>query len=312
MNQINVAYILDKKFYYPTIVSLQSLCIHANENAHYDVYLICVDLSDNETDYFDRLSKPNVAIHIINVSSSDVNETIKDKQLKAVAHVSTAAIYKFSLPNMVDCDKLLYIDGDTIIKTDLLDIFNIELSSHYVAASLDPQSKNARPSNSKWVRNGPYFNTGVLLMNTKLMRTNNLPDKLLDYRINGINDYMDQDAFNAVINYDFVIMPTYYNFSTVLFKSRDLLDFESTCNLPHEQLLSDHVKKASILHFTGPWKPWNYYNVHGSFIWYKIYRSLHLPTLRRKSLRKVDSKYLLLNYRSEKRLWNTMRSKNAG
>ena len=43
-----------------------------------------------------------------------------------------------------------------------------------------------------------YFNSGVMLVNLTAWRRDGISDKLLNYRLHGKNDFMDQDALNVV------------------------------------------------------------------------------------------------------------------
>ena len=50
-----------------------------------------------------------------------------------------------------------------------------------------------------------------MLLNLKLMRENRLTEKLYDYRRNGRNDFMDQDALNAIMSGNAKFLPFRYN-----------------------------------------------------------------------------------------------------
>lgn len=103
--------------------------------------------------------------------------------------------------------KLIYFDVDMIVRKDVSDLWNFDLENYTVAAVTDvcetvgcewggiPNYKQLGiPSGAK------YFNSGLLLINPKLWRENNIPQKVF----NAINDnskyvnFPDQYGLNVV------------------------------------------------------------------------------------------------------------------
>ena len=50
-----------------------------------------------------------------------------------------------------------------------------------------------------------------MLLNLKRMREQNLFNRLVEYRTNGLNYYMDQDTFNVVFNDEVIYLGYEYN-----------------------------------------------------------------------------------------------------
>ncbi|MCK7489743.1 MAG: hypothetical protein MZU79_05535 [Anaerotruncus sp.] len=90
-------------------------------------------------------------------------------------YVTSAAYLKFDLPDLIpNQDKVLYLDGDIIIQKDLSDLFEINIKDYYAGAVKDI----GLIDNDLNIKN--YFNSGVMLLNLKLMRENNASTALLN------------------------------------------------------------------------------------------------------------------------------------
>lgn len=101
-------------------------------------------------------------------------------------------------------EKMLYLDSDTLICDDLGELFDTDISQYTMAAVQDmaprddPTNKNGKYVQEfaqKYLKNGPYFNSGVLLINSKKLTENEmlLKNTKVDLK------YPDQDLLNAAL-----------------------------------------------------------------------------------------------------------------
>lgn len=94
------------------------------------------------------------------------------------------------------------MDGDILVKGDLTSLYSVDLKDSLVAAVADMKPiVYYRPTQNEklGIDSDYYFNTGVMLLNLQKMREEKTTDALLEYRSNGINYFMDQDAFNYIL-----------------------------------------------------------------------------------------------------------------
>jgi lipopolysaccharide biosynthesis glycosyltransferase len=104
--------------------------------------------------------------------------------------------------------KLLYLDCDTLITSDLRPLFETSIDRHALAAV--PVAKTAdyvaelnrhfgRPPQT------PYFNSGVMLIDLEEWHRRGLTGQTLDWAVSNHNliRYVDQDALNAAVHGDF-------------------------------------------------------------------------------------------------------------
>jgi len=178
-------------------------------------------------------------------------------------HVSFAALFKFYLPSIFrELDKILYLDGDMLVLQDLRSVYETDISRYNAAVVKDmaPIVKY-KPSILKQlqINHEAYFNSGMMLLNLAQMRQDNATQKLVDYRVNGVNHFMDQDAFNVILGGNVLYLPIWNNYMYTLditFTRRQLEEYY------HETLpinVEARHAKAKILHMTSKNKPWKQY-----------------------------------------------------
>ena len=100
---------------------------------------------------------------------------MKDKYSSASvrSYLATPTYYRLSLPSLLpQYNKVLYLDGDTIIRKDLWSMYNIDVSDYYIGAVIDQfiigWSNRGRQDYAKELgikEAEQYVNAGVLLMN---------------------------------------------------------------------------------------------------------------------------------------------------
>lgn len=195
--KINVVMICDDKYVMPTSVAITSLIENKKDNSVIDIYIMCDNLNDKNMDILKKLSTDKVKVIIRNVDSSTYHGLEKE-----YSNVTCSSLFKFNIATeLTELDKALYIDGDVIVLSDLEALYNHSLNEKYAVVIKDGPKPKKIPGGKKheFYRNDNYFNSGVMLLNLKKMREDNIPQKLIDYRLNEYNYFMDQDAFNCIL-----------------------------------------------------------------------------------------------------------------
>ena len=83
-----------------------------------------------------------------------------------------------------------------IIGGDLTPLYEIDISDCYAGVIKDMLGMAVK--HHERLGQSSYFNSGVMLLNLKAMRSRNLTSVLKEYRLSHVSQFMDQDAFNAV------------------------------------------------------------------------------------------------------------------
>lgn len=126
-----------------------------------------------------------------------------------------SSFYRFYMQDMIDADKLVYLDADIIVNRDLYDLYSIDISDKMIAAVPDCQSywNEKGQVRGKYAKKIAYlkpskelfFNGGVMLLNLGEIRRFNkerniFMDTLLDAVHAGLNiDYPVQDTLNSIM-----------------------------------------------------------------------------------------------------------------
>jgi len=263
---IDIVFITDNNFAMPTGVAIYSLYINRSSGLSYNINVFCNNVEKLYRDKLLELSKPDFKIKVIDICESELHR----KFIKKDFPVSISATFKFFLPELLpDLDKVMYIDGDVIIQSDLSEFYSNDISEVYAGVIKDYHALTFK--GDVWKRLGvkfeAYFNSGVMLLNLKRLRESEITKRLVDYRLNGINYYMDQDALNVVFGGLVRFLPFGYNLTLTNWRNKSSLELSEYYGLKVENDKYDYLRNADIVHFASSDKPWVYYNIHYSDVW---------------------------------------------
>lgn len=273
LSDINIAYISDDNFLMPTYVSVSTLFEKRDQDAHYNIYIICPDISDGQFEIFNSMQSDGFSVKII-----DVKDTYENfKITKDGFHVSPAAILKFSLPDLLpQLEKILYIDGDTIINDNLFNLHSVDVGDYYAAVVEDIKPTKIYKPNLLHKLGIPhhkgYFNSGMLLLNLKKMRSDNITTQLFRYREKGVNFFMDQDAFNVVFQDQVKYLSCKNNLLITLEEDFSIEQIkDSYAGISHLSTFEGLVDSAAVVHFASKNKPWKTKSSKHGDKWHRQY-----------------------------------------
>ena len=300
-NKISICFICDENYVKPTLVAINSMKLNKNEKSIYEIYVLGESLREENKNILKKQADKNFFIRILDISNNTFNN-LKEQNI----HVSKAALSKFFIPNIFkDLDKILYLDSDIIVKKDLSNIFSIDITKYYAAVVKDYKAMDYNPPQTVklGLKHKAYFNSGVMLLNLSKMRKENITEKLVEYRKNGINYFMDQDAFNAVFNEDVLYISFLNNVILSVLGYFEIEKINKYYELKEYSSYKDIYNEATIIHLASPYKPWIYDNVPFSDEWNRIYTNLGEEKLQLKHLdvlNKEKSFAMLDIYRNRK------------
>ena len=180
--------------------------------------------------------------------------------LKIGRYLSRATYGKFAIPDIIDDDKVLYLDSDILVRADVSRLWEIDVSGYYTGAVVDSPSDYGPDWHYEHNRklgvppDEPYFNAGVMLLNLKKIRRDQLARKAIDFKLqNPDTGYVDQDAFNAVMWGRWLTLHPSWNVQTNMFA---MYNDENRRDTLSQEIL-DSVESPSIVHFTCAIKPWH-------------------------------------------------------
>ncbi|MBM7653825.1 glycosyltransferase [Neobacillus cucumis] len=164
------------------------------------------------------------------------------REFPTLEYLTHETYYRISIPDLFDkINEVLYLDSDIIVKKDITELWNTDISQYYLGAVEDHWVKDSRNNDLFMPKDSKYFNAGVLLINLKKWREDNIKNKIIQF-INNYSDnimYCDQDALNAVLHDQWLSLDPQWNFQT-------------------DHIYDPNVKiNPAIIHYTGGNKPWN-------------------------------------------------------
>lgn len=175
-------------------------------------------------------------------------------------HISSATYIRLLIPtlfpHLTDC---LYLDADTLVRAALRELEK-EISREFPAAGVrDPETPKLGSATGIrfWKEDGldphaDYVNAGVLWMNLKLWRAENLAQKCLAWIKKNPEAWGDNDAINANLSGRIQLLPLRYNATVHMMRpSSRVYGMEDT-----EEVDNARTNPA-IVHFTGAIKPWH-------------------------------------------------------
>ena len=98
-------------------------------------------------------------------------------------------LLKVCYPSLLDIDKVIHLDADTIICSSLEPLWNIDLTGKWFAACPEIQ-QFYRPFGER------YYNMGIAVINLDQMRKDKIEPVMVRYLNDIKQPYADQDAWN--------------------------------------------------------------------------------------------------------------------
>lgn len=260
---IPVVFISDENFIMQTHIAMKSLIMNKNPDTEYDIFVVMAECSEAKKKELSVLASDQIHVNFVEASLEEFRD------IKQLAHIPIACLLKFKICDLVkDYDKLIYLDGDIIVRGDLTKLYEIDLGDAYAAAV---------PSLETIYLDERRINAGVMLFNAKKMRENTMSQKLISYR-KGLGDRgsMDQQTFNLVMGDEITILPCEYNCipHKIIGPEKNIFKIEDLNNLYGTNYTSskDMVKDAIIIHYATGGKPWKYTYIPCGEEWYAYYK----------------------------------------
>ena len=175
---------------------------------------------------------------------------------------SQSTYYRLLLPIIVDTDRIIYLDGDTLTLKDLTKMYNSDFDNNYVLGVLGIASWGL---DYLGIKAKNWINVGVLLINSKKIRDENKCFDLINITKRRIKLRHDD---NTVVNYALYPyigkLPTKYGIWN-FYDKEDIVKYSSF--LRQKINISEYeeaIKDPGVIHnvLCHP-KPWNF---HSNFI----------------------------------------------
>lgn len=269
MNHIMVAYATLNDYQYMAI-SMISVLRSANIDTFYD-FIVLVDDTVEER-IIDRLNNclkkyNNYSISFYNVGS------VFDGIESSVDFIRNATFFRLVLPQLVPEDRCIYLDSDTVVCTDLLELYHSVTEDYYVAGVKAPWYHTRAPREeycdmAMLPGLDQYVNAGVLVLNLEKLRRDGADQKLMNL-LSCKFPTQDQDIINKVCYGKIMHLPFKYNVMTK-YAFWSVEDYGGV--FTYEEI-KEAWNRPGIIHYADRDKPWSC--VDGVFhdYWWNICRT---------------------------------------
>ena len=189
-------------------VALNSAIKNANPDRKYRAIVLHQDLCETNIAKLQSLQTDNFKIELTPVKANF--EALDDRMSNRLRcdYFTLTIYFRLFIPAMFpQYDKGIYIDSDVVLTDDIAKLFDIDIGDNYIGACNDLSIADVPPlvaytENAVGVKAKEYINSGVLLMNLKKLRENDLEGHFLNllstYHFDSIAP--DQDYLNAMCN----------------------------------------------------------------------------------------------------------------
>lgn len=260
---MNIVYTLNNKFVPQVAASITSVCENNQNMDSIHFYIIHTDISpSNQKKLNNHILKYNRDVQFIELDDFNNYFDFNFDTTGWNPIVLARLLLDKLLPKKVK--KVLYLDGDTIVRDSLQNLWNTNVDKYAIAASIEP-TINQKRKNQLNMKEKPYYNAGVLLINLKKWREENTGEKIINYyrKNNGKLFANDQDAINASQIDNILTISPKYNFYNIFYQYPYSF-LAKLCDYPY--IPYDIYKEARnnpvIIHYLGEERPWRIGNTH--------------------------------------------------
>ncbi|MAW09548.1 MAG: hypothetical protein CMC23_05460 [Flavobacteriaceae bacterium] len=250
MNKNNFLYCFDENYNKQALISIISLLDNLKEKIN--IYII----HNRPETIINQLEtiKNNKFIDNVDVFQYE-NSNIELPNLNN-SHVSEATYFRLFIENYLpeDIEEIVYIDADIICMSNPLIKINetfteMKNKNMYIGALTEFMKNEYSKSHFERLslKSKNYFNAGVLLINFKFWKNNNLQNKFLKLIENHrkVIKFWDQDILNSYFDGSYFELDSSLNYKVNLTKK----DYSNN-------FTKDELDNAIFLHYAGSFKPW--------------------------------------------------------
>ena len=183
-------------------VAIRSLIANASKAFEYRIIVLNTGLNEDSVRKVKQHEQTGFMIDFINISEEV--EAIKSR-FKNVYHFSVVTYYRLFIASLFpQYDKVIYLDCDLVVLGDISELYHVELGDNILGAAPEQFVQNTREfrlyaEKALGVDPDGYVNAGVLLMNLKEFRRNQIEEKFIRLITEYDFDLLDPDQ--AYLNY---------------------------------------------------------------------------------------------------------------
>ncbi|WP_010249949.1 glycosyltransferase [Acetivibrio cellulolyticus] len=260
METIKIVSASDDRYVQHLGIMLTSLLMNTDSRESLEFFVIDGGLTDKNKEILASIvGKYGLKMHFLHLNPE------RYQSFKVMSYFGQVTFFRIFVTELFDpsVEKIIFLDCDMIIKGDIAELWETDVSGYYAAAGEDVGIENdglfgTQHKRSLGIkRKSKYFNAGVMVINMTMWRNHNIPGQTSDYLLTHRNEikFPDQDALNAVLCDKWKLLHPKWNQVATLqlfYKKKWVI---------RDDLL-EAVHNPAIIHYSEPSKPWHYMNLH--------------------------------------------------
>ena len=261
---MNIVYTLNDKFVPQVGAGIVSLCENNLDSEYINFYLVSSGISKINKSRLEKLVKSyNRFVDIIELGEIEQYFDFEVDTNGWNPIVLARLLLDKILPNNID--RIIYLDGDTIVRGSIKELWNFDLKGKTLGMSIEPtiDKKRIEILNLGFY---PYFNAGVILIDLKRFKKIKAGQKIIEYyrKYDGKLFANDQAAINGSMKDEIQVISPKYNFYNIftqypywflkrIMKPKKYID---------KRTFILAKKNPAIIHYLGEERPWRKWNTH--------------------------------------------------
>lgn len=246
-------------------VTIYSLLKNASQKYFYDIFIFETRISEENKE---RLRATIHPFKNVRLTFVDAGKRVQNYELSTHnPHISNETYYRFLVQEELPFyDKVIYLDSDLLVVSDISELFNIELNDTLLAATrdIDYLGNINMPDGNRWHYSKEilqmedpysYFQAGVLLLNTKKLRKRHTTAEWLEIASSHPEFiYNDQDILNAECEGNILYLDQTWNIMNNAYNR-----VETVFSFAPAEVFDTYIEAAKhpkIIHYAGGEKPW--------------------------------------------------------
>lgn len=211
---MNIVYATSDLYSRPALISLKTLLMNNQEEEEINIYYVENGISDTNKGLLEDLVqeyKRKIVFVPMPKRCFEIEGLIRTDPV-----VYSYCYFQDVLPSTVD--RVLLMESDAIVTGKLKEFYSIDIEDYYLAAVDDLQSR--------WYKrklgmreDSPYFNCGIMLLNLKKWREDQITEKITTLINQGNSKffYEVQDELNVLMEGKVKILPPRFACTTAVF-----------------------------------------------------------------------------------------------
>lgn len=249
---INVVFCLDAAFWNPLLVTIASL-LTTGRDSRFRLFVV----SSSPVPEKERARLAALLDRANNATAEIIvfDDTTAYGHLPVHGHLSVATYLRLFMTEFLPqtLDRVLYLDSDVMVLSDLRPLWDTELHGAYVGAALEPFDPVQRLPLG-FSADDFYFNAGVMLVNLRRWRDENLLPVFLEFAERNRSKLYspDQDILNSVFRGNVLDIGVKWNWQA-LFPRLTPVQLHISASQ-----FKQYKHAPGIIHFTSRLKPWSW------------------------------------------------------